>query len=125
MDYYQKSLKVINKLVTKDIYKNAQKIAIYKNLNENEVNTNFILYNHIISENKKIFWIDTDNFDTSCFDLVILPILKFSNDCFYLSRININFESNVIGLTFEENQVDYLNNSKKIQILTEKNSYNV
>lgn len=125
MDYYQKSLKVINKLVTKDIYKNAQKIAIYKNLNENEVNTNFILYNHIISENKEVFWIDTDNFDTSCFDLVILPILKYSSDCFYLSRININFESNVIGLTFEENQVDYLNNSKKIQILTEKNSYNV
>lgn len=125
MDYYQKSLKVINKLVMKNIYQNAQKIAIYKNLNENEVNTNFILYNHIKSENKEVFWIDSDDFDVSCFDLVILPILKYSSDCFYLSRINVNFENNVIGLAFEENKVDYMQNTKKISILTEKNCYNV
>lgn len=125
MDNYQESLKVVNRLVRKSIYENAQKVAIYRNLGDDEINTSFILYNHLISENKEVIWIDETSFDASNVDLTIIPVTNFDEEGHFISRIKVHNGNKVIGFAYEQGFTDIVSSYTKISILTSMRGYNV
>lgn len=125
MDNYQKSLKVVNRLVRKSIYENATKVAIYKNLEDSEINTSFILYNHLISEGKEVVWIDGAEFDAKGVDLTIIPITNFDENGNFISRIKVNNFKKLIGFAYDENYSDGVISYNKAMILTPQRGYNV
>lgn len=124
MDNYQASLNVVNRLVRKTLYDNATKVAIYKNEGD-EINTSFILYNHLISENKEVVWIESEEFDASGCDLVIIPVITFDDEGKYVSRINVHNYKKIVGFALEEQRSDFVDGTRKAIILTEKVGYNV
>lgn len=119
-DNYQKSLRVLNRLVRKSIYKNAQTIAMFKS-NSNQVNTNFMLSQHAISENKEIVWIDSINEKVQA-DLYLIPVDKFNENKEYETSVELKCSKpNMMGLGFEDNLVETEIETKfKIKILTDK-----
>lgn len=125
MDYYQESLKAVNRLVRKEMYYEAQNFALYKNIDESEVNTSFILYNHLISEHKNVTWIDTVDFDASDFDIVIIPAQKFSSTGNYISRINVKNANKIVVFSFETNKVDHVTSENTAMVITNQKGYNV
>ena len=86
-DNYQKSLKVMNRLVRKSAYQNAQIIAMYENQND-EVNTNFMLKIHAESEGKQVIIIDEINESVQA-DLYVIPISSFNESFEYESRVEL------------------------------------
>ena len=122
-DHYQLSLSIINRLVRKSIYNQAEVIAIYTEKN-NEVNTSFMLKHHILSEGKELILIDDTLKDIEA-DIYIIPAEKFSEDGNIISRVDLGQKSNIFALSFESNKVEHIVNDSKAKVLTEKAGYNV
>lgn len=122
-DKYQKSLSIVNRLVRKSIYNNAQVVAMYESTEE-EVNTTFILKNHILSEEKELKIINNSTKDITA-DIYIVPASKFDFEGNIVSRIEFINSKKVFSFSFEENKVDKVSGTQKSKVLTEECGYNV
>lgn len=124
MDNYQISLNVVNRLVRKSLYAKVEKVALYRNEGD-EINTSFILYNHLISENKEVTWIEGEEFDATGIDLVIIPAINFDEEGNYISRIKVHNIKKLIVFADEKLKLDFVQSKAKAMVLTEKAGYNV